>query len=142
MGAGNFSVAAYQEHVSQRKLMASRCGHCQALYLPPKPICSACHTQDMAWQELKGEGTIIGFTSIAIVPTAMAAKGFGRDKPYLTAIVSLAEGPTITARVEVSDSENLERSVEVGTPVRAYFPEETVGEEKSVTLVFRPRGSD
>jgi uncharacterized OB-fold protein len=68
----------------------------------------------------------------------MAAKGYGRDKPYLTAIVALDEGPSTTARIEVDSTEDLEKSIHVGMAVRADFVEETEGEDMKVTLVFRP----
>ena len=88
----------------------------------------------MEWSELAGEGKVVGLTSIAIVPAAMAAKGFGRDRPYLTGVVALREGPSLAARLAVADGAGLE----VGAPVRADFVEEGEGEDHSVTLVFRP----
>ena len=133
-----FTVAAYQQNVAERKIMGSRCNQCDALHLPPRPICTNCHGRDLAWEELGGAGTILGFTSITIVPTAMAAKGYGRDKPYLTAIVALDEGPSMTARIEVDATEDLEKSVHVGMAVKADFVEEAEGEDTKVTLVFRP----
>ncbi|MDP6403052.1 MAG: OB-fold domain-containing protein [SAR202 cluster bacterium] len=133
-----FTIAAYRKNVAERKIMASRCNLCDALHLPPRPICTNCHGRDLAWEELGGAGTILGFTSITISPTAMAAKGYGRDKPYLTAIVALDEGPSTTARIEVDSTEDLEKSIHVGMAVRADFVEETEGEDMKVTLVFRP----
>ena len=138
METKDFSVHGYLQHLQERKLMASRCNDCGALYLPPRPICPACYAQKMAWEELEGQGTVTGVTSIAIVPTGMAAKGFGRDNPYLTGIVTLKEGPGVSARIEATDADGVEREVEVGTPVRADFLEETEGEDTRVTLVFRP----
>ena len=138
MDTDTFNVAAFQRHLGQSKLMASRCAGCGALYLPPRPICSACHAQSMTWQELQGNGTVVGFTSIAIVPASMAARGYGRDRPYLTGIVALREGPSVAARIEVGDTTSVEQGVHVGMPVSADFVEEADGEETIMTLVFRP----
>ena len=132
MAEADFTVASYEGHLQERKLMASRCGDCDGLYLPPRPICPACHTRNMAWAELGGEGTVVGFTSITIVPTAMAARGFGRDRPYLTGLVALKDGPNVATRIEATED-----AVSVGTPVRADFLEESDGDRKRVTLVFR-----
>ena len=138
MADQEFTIAAYQQNVAERKIMGSRCSQCDALHLPPRPICNKCHGRDLAWEELGGAGTILGFTSITISPTAMAAKGYGRDKPYLTAIVALDEGPSTTARIKVDATEDLEKSIHVGMAVKAGFVEETEGEDTKVTLVFRP----
>jgi uncharacterized OB-fold protein len=92
----------------------------------------------MTWAGISGDGTVAGFTSISIVPSSMAAKGFGRSKPYLTAVISLEDGPSIAARLELSGSADLD-SVYVGMPVTAEFLAENEGEEKRVTLVFRPK---
>ena len=140
MADQDFSIATYQRHLGQHRLMASRCRDCGQMHLPPRPICPACHGRGMEWRQLQGEGTVIGATAIAVVPTAMAARGFGRNNPYVSAVIELKEGPTITARVQTADtSEGL--PVEVGTRMRADFVEETVGDAKRVTLVFRPDGS-
>ena len=136
--ARDFDIASYLHFVGQRKLMASKCRDCDKFYLPPRPICSACRGHKMVWAELQGDGKIIGFTTIAIVPPFMATKGFGRDKPYVSAIVSMREGPDVTARIEVDVTAG-EPSVSVGMPVKADFLEEPDGDEKKITLVFRPQ---
>ena len=138
MGLENFSISSFQQYLRERRLMGSRCNDCGALYLPPRPICPACQTRKMSWAELGGKGTVIGFTSIAIVPADMAARGFGCDNPYVTAVVAMEEGTAITARIDLAGAADDERSVHVGMAMRADFQEEAFGEEKGVTLVFRP----
>ena len=135
MDTKSFTVDGYQRHLREHRIMASRCTRCDSLHLPPRPICPACHSQDMAWKQLDGDATVIGFTSVAIVSSGMAARGFGHDNPYLTAIVAFREGPNIAARIEVGETEDLESSAYVGMPVRADF----LDEEERVTLVFRPQ---
>ena len=87
----------------------------------------------MEWVELSGAGKLTAFTSITVPPAAMAKRGYGRDKPYVSGFVSLQEGPTIPARIDGADT-----SVRVGMPLRADFVEESAGDEKQLTLVFRP----
>jgi len=136
--AGEFTAAAYNGHLAERKIMGSRCGECGELHLPPRPICSGCRSRSMSWAELSGKGKVIGMTSVAIAPSAMVERGFGRDNPYVTAIVSLDDGPSIAARIEGVDANDLPDSVSIGMAVVADFLEETVDEEKRATLVFRP----
>ena len=133
-----FTAAAYSRHLSERKIMGSRCGECGELHLPPRPICSGCRSRSMSWAELSGKGKVIGLTSVAIAPSAMVERGFGRDNPYVTAFVALDDGPTVAARIEGVDANDLPGSVSMGMSVVADFLEETVDEEKRATLVFRP----
>ncbi len=137
MGAEEFSIAAYNRYLAEGKLMASLCHRCQVLFLPPRPLCPQCHCREMGWEELKGRGKVLGFTSIAIVPTAMAARGYGRDNPYVTAVVQMEEGPSVTALLEGVDPRAPE-STWVGMPVVAEFKKGGQGEERKVTLVFKP----
>ena len=87
----------------------------------------------MAWVALSGEGVIAAFSTITVVPAAMAARGYGRDRPYVSGFVALEEGPTVPARIE-----SPEQTVRVGMPVKADFLDESTGERDQVTLVFRP----
>lgn len=137
MEQSDFTISSYNQHVSEGKLMASRCGKCDILYLPPRPVCPECHGTDMGWKELSGKGKVIGFTAITIVPTGMAAKGFGRDKPYLSAVVQTEEGPGITAMLDGVDAAD-PGAVSIGMPVEASFKEEGEGEEARKSLVFHP----
>ena len=145
--ADEFNLANYHKALRERKLMACRCTQCNALFVPPRAICSNCHAQAMKWEQLHGEGKVLGFTSIAITPTAMVGKGYGRNNPFVTALIELKEGPSITARMEGVDTRNLEKSIQVGMPVQAEFvPEETVrtglrgrASGRQVSLVFRPK---
>ena len=118
MEQSDFTISSYNRHVSEGKLMASRCEKCDILYLPPRPVCPECHGTDMGWKELSGKGKVIGVTAITIVPTGMAAKGYGRDKPYLSAVVQTEEGPGITAMLEGFDAAD-PGAVSIGMPVMA-----------------------
>ena len=136
--AGEFTAAAYNRLIAARKIMGSRCGGCGELHVPPRPICSACHGSDMGWAELSGRGRVTGLTSVAIVPSAMAERGFGRGNPYVTAIVRLDDGPSVAARIEGVDTAALPVGVSVGAAVVADFLEEDNGGETRTVLVFRP----
>ena len=127
-----FSIASYRQYLAQRKIMASRCPDSGRIYVPPRPICQDSQSRNMEWIELSGEGKLVAFTSILVPPAAMAKRGYGRDKPYLSGFVSLKEGPTIPARID-----SPENSVYVGMPLNADFVKECVGEEQ-LTLIFRP----
>ena len=77
------------------------------------------------------------FTSLAVVPTAMPARGYGRDNPYLTAVVQLDEGPSVTALLEGVDAKEPE-GVIVEIQAVANFKDKGEGENRRVTPVFKP----
>jgi len=133
MADPQFDIAGYLHFLGEKKIMASRCRDCGKVYLPPRPICPDSHTRNMDWAALSGEGEVKSFTTIAIVPAAMAARGYGRDRTYVSGFVALKEGPTVPARIKTGET-----PVTIGMPVRADFVEETDGERHHATLVFRP----
>lgn len=91
----------------------------------------------MTLEELSGRGTLAGFTSISIVPTAMAQEGYGREKPYLTGVVALAEGPRIAARLTDMDASK-PQGVKIGTSLQAVFQDTEHEGQKRVVLAFGP----
>ena len=134
--SNEFTIAAFNRSLEQGKLMGSQCQRCNTLYAPPRPLCTQCHEQKMSLMELTGEGRITGFTSIAIAPTFMIQQGFGRDNPYLTGIVQLAEGPSISGRLVGMDATRFEE-IAIGTPVSAVFLEHIRDGQKRVMLAFQ-----
>jgi len=129
-----FTSFGYQHFIDEGKLMGSRCKSCGALYAPPRPLCWRCFGSDIEWAELKGTGKLGAFTVIYVVPTAMAEQGYGRDRPYVSAVVELDEGPRLAARLVGVDTAAPEK-IKLGLPVRAEFEEAATGGRR---LVFRP----
>ena len=102
-----FNAASYYAYlVEEKRLMGVRCRSCGELSAVPRPICARCHGRDMEWHELSGRGKLSTFTCISIVPVAMGKRGYGRDNPYCTGIVTLEEGPRISARIVGVDGNN------------------------------------
>ena len=93
----------------------------------------------MEWTETTGAGKLSAFTAIAIVPTEMIEAGYGRDNPYVSGIVTLEEGPSISARITGVDARAPE-NIKVGTPVTVEFLALGEGEGARTVLAFRPRG--
>jgi uncharacterized OB-fold protein len=138
-----FTIASFNRYLTDRRLMASRCAGCGALWLPPRPICLTCKGDEMEWEELGGKGKLVAFTVIGVGPMPMIEAGYGRDNPYCVGIVEVEEGPRIGAQivgVDVAHPEN----ITIGTPVTADFIErgswhfvEEVAKERKVYLAFR-----
>ena len=89
----------FQQYLGEHKLMGTRCTKCGAMYLPPRAICPACHSDQLEWIEMSGKGKLAAFSSVFIGPSAMQAEGYDRTNPYCAGVVELDEGVKISARV-------------------------------------------
>lgn len=130
-----FTSASFETFLKEKKLMGSHCSSCNKDYLPPRAICSQCHSDQLTWVEFSGKAKLAAFTSIYIAPTAMIQAGYGRDKPYLAGIVELEEGVKISAQVLGLDAKKPEE-IKIGTPLQAEFIERGEGEKKKIHLAF------
>lgn len=131
-----FSVAAFNQFLAEHQLMAARCTDCGTLALPPRAICPACRSERMAWVATSGKGRLVAFTVVYIAPTFMIERGYGRDKPYLSGIVELDEGPRISAHILGLDPARPEE-IKIGTPLVVDFIDYQVGEKSQAYLAFR-----
>ncbi len=129
-----FNSASFYQFLAEKKLMASRCKKCQALYLPPHPICTKCSGNDMEWVEMKGNGKLAAFTAVAVGPTSTIEEGYDRNNPYLVGIVQLDEGPKVSSRIQGLDAKKPE-AIKVGTPLTVDFLEPEEG--KQCFLAFK-----
>ncbi len=115
--AGEFNSTAFYNNLrDQKKLVGVKCRTCGHLSPEPRSMCPECHGFDMEWHQFSGKAKLNTFTCISIVPVAMAAKGYGRDNPYCTGIVTLEEGPRISARINGVDGAN-PQSIKTGMDV-------------------------
>jgi uncharacterized OB-fold protein len=132
-----FTDKSYEQFLNEEKIMGCRCKKCQALYLPPRPICIKCYGDEMEWVEMKGRGKLAAFTCIGIGPSFMAEEGFDRNNPYCSGVVLLDEGVRIDARIEGFDNANPE-TIKLGTPVTVEFLHRGEGEALHTFPAFKP----
>ena len=128
------SAAFYNKLKEEKKLVGVKCQDCGHLSPEPRPMCPECHGFNMEWHQFSGKATLSTFTCISIVPVKMAAKGYGRDKPYCTGIIDLEEGPRISAMINGVDGTN-PQSIETG--MNLVLDAEELDEE-SPALAFKP----
>jgi hypothetical protein len=136
MAEQEFTSASFYQFLGEHKLMASRCRSCGALYLPPRALCPACHGEEMEWAEMGSSGVLLAFTTIHVAPTAMIEAGYGKDNPYCTGIVQLAEGPAISAQILGVDPRQ-PAQIAVGTRLQDAFIERGEGDKRRTTLAFQ-----
>ncbi len=128
------TLAAYRRNLAEGRLTGARCRDCGETALPPRPFCPRCRGGRMEAVDFGGEGVVTGFTSVYVPGPDMAAKGYGKRNPYVAALVTLAEGPGVAARVVAPDPGASDGGVRVGMRVVADF----VSDGESGSLVFRP----
>ena len=130
-----FNGASFNSFLSEEKrLMGVRCRSCSHLSAEARPMCPSCHSKDVEWFQFSGKGRLSTFTCISIVTNAMGEKGYGRDNPCCAGIVTLEEGPRISARILGVDGAN-PQSIKSETEVLLDLSDL---DPKKPSLAFRP----
>jgi uncharacterized protein len=132
-----FNHAGFSAHLNLRKLMGSRCISCQAVYLPPLPLCTRCYSTQMEWIQFSGLGTLESYSVIYTPLPELAAVGRGRDCPYTVGIVRLEEGGLISAQIMDGGCTDLTQ-MEIGMPLHVVFPEWLTTSTGEMILTFQP----
>ena len=130
-----FTAASFNAYLANdKRLMGVRCRACGAISPEPRPMCHSCHGRNMEWYEFSGKARLSTFTCISIAPVYMTEKGYGRDNPYCTGIVTLEEGPRLSARilgVDAGNPQNIQTGIEMVLDLEEVDPERP-------TPAFRP----
>ena len=104
----------YWRRCAQGELCVQVCNACGHTQHYPRWLCTACQSTDLALAATGGEATIKSFTIIR----RAVSQAFESDVPYVVALVTLDEGPTMmTNIVNWTD----ETDVRIGRRVRVCF---------------------
>lgn len=95
------------DNVSQ-PINVSKCSDCGRLSIAPRYVCAACGSELFVGEKIDGTGSIYSHTTIRVAP-----EKFMDQVPYPMAIVELAEGLRLTARILPEDGPHMK----VGTKV-------------------------
>jgi uncharacterized protein len=114
----------YWDNARAGRLVTQRCRSCGRIWHPPLPACPHCHSTDIGWREVRGDGTVYTYTVVRHATHAALADRV----PYVVAIVELAEGPRLVTGITGCAPGD----VRVGMAVRACFREVADG----VTLPY------
>lgn len=133
--ASEFNAANFYRRLREdRRLTGVRCNQCGCLSPEARPLCPCCRSADVAWHQFSGRATLSAFTCISVVPEYWGRQGYGRDNPYCSGIVTLEEGPRLSARITQVDGRN-PQSIKTGTALLldldAFDPEHPA-------VAFRP----
>jgi len=96
-----FTFEDFRGFIAQGKFMAVKCGDCNHMFIPPKPICPYCGSGKLSWIEVSRVGRVVSYTEVHV-----PLKGFEGFTPYVVALVEFEGGfrlPGIVKNVKVSD---------------------------------------
>jgi hypothetical protein len=132
-----FNDLSYRQFLSEERLMGCRCRNCSSLYLPPKPVCTNCFSNDLEWIEMPSTGKLAAFTCITIGPPAMQKEGYNRKNPYCTGVVEIEKDIRVDARIEGVDPKKPEE-IKIGMPMKAGYLHIEKDGVRNTILAFRP----
>lgn len=101
------------------RLVIRRCAACDLWFAPDATGCPDCGDEDLSWAEASGDATLVTWT---VLP---------KDPPAQLALVELAEGPWLHARLGGVARDDLRE----GLPLRVAFEHPDEGESY---ILFRP----
>ena len=129
----------YLEYLKERRLMGSKCNACGNVNLPPRKICSKCHSTDTSWADMTGEtGTLSTFSCVSVGTQRFVDRGYGSKNPYAFGIVSFSEGgPSLTGLLQGVDTAHPE-SIQLGMKMHPVFIETETPNGTQVDIGFEP----
>jgi uncharacterized protein len=111
----------------ERRLLIQRCGACGAAQHYPRAICATCWSDQVAWEEASGRGTLYTYSTVFVNDLPP----FAARVPYVAAAVDLEEGPRLMTNIVGAEPSDLR----VGMPVVVDF---VALNEEITAPVFRP----
>ena len=98
---------------AEGRLLLQRCIQCDHVQFYPRLVCTACGTRELTWTESSGRGAVSTFT----VMRRAVSPAFEADVPYVVALVTLDDGPTMMTNLVDCDP----NAVSIGQRVRVVF---------------------
>lgn len=80
-------TAPYWAALAHGRFELQRCRDCRSWTWPPRPICSGCHGDNLAWEEPSGAGEVYSW----VVTHQAYGPDLARIVPYTVALVRLDE---------------------------------------------------
>ena len=104
------------------ELRVQRCNNCGRHYFYPRPFCPTCWSDDVAWKEASGRGTLYTYSIVHVNDLPP----FAERVPYVAAVVELDEGPRVMTNVEGVAFEDLRVEMPVVVDFKAISDDITI----------------
>lgn len=116
-----FTIEQFYKFIGERKLMGAKCNKCGNIFVPPRPICPKCLSEDLSWVQLGNRGKLLTYTVIHVAP-----EKFQNMAPYAFGIVELRDGVRLPGIIQGVKHEDLmvgmELEVDFDTNVSPTWP--------------------
>ena len=117
----------YWDGCKRHELRIQRCAACSHFQFYPRIYCTECFSDRVEWITASGRATVLSFTIVRRPVT----QAFKDDLPYVVALVTLEEGPSMMTNIVGCPPEQ----VAIGMPLKVTF--EDWSDEISIAK-FRP----
>jgi uncharacterized OB-fold protein len=114
-----FTIESFYSFVKEKKLMGAKCNNCGRISMPPRPMCTNCHSRELTWQELPKQGILLTYTVIHVAPDR-----FSDLTPYAVGIVEMKENTRLPGAIRGIDPKDLK----VGMRLNIAFEQEAISE--------------
>ena len=88
--------------------MAVKCKNCGSMFLPPRPMCTNCFSNELEWTQLDTKGRLITYTVIHVAP-----EQFQPIAPYGYGIIQLEKGLRLPGMIKDIEHEKIEVGLEL-----------------------------
>jgi len=123
------TIDAYLKNIEEGHFRAYKCVDCGMIIAPPSGSCYGCGSSNMTWTDVSGKGKLVSFTVIHVAPDQ-----FAEEAPYYVAIIELAEGTRVSARLLGFDPLK-PQEVKLGIDLMLDYAKSTSG---ATYLAFKP----
>jgi uncharacterized OB-fold protein len=106
-------TAPYWDSVAEHAMRLQRCARCGTFRFYPTAVCPACWSPELTWERVSGAATLYSFTVVHKPVT----EAFAAETPYVVALVTLEEGPTMMMNLVGAE----EDEVAIGMPLRIGY---------------------
>jgi uncharacterized protein len=90
-------TVGFWEAAREHRLVLQRCDDCNGFQHPPSPVCHRCRSNNVAWRDVEGRGTVYTYTAVhkAFIPA------LAESLPYFVAVIELpgADGTRIVSNL-------------------------------------------
>lgn len=94
---------AYFDGLAEHELRLQRCTHDGEYRFPAGPVCQRCLSADSEWVAVSGQATLWSWLRMH----QKYFEAYDDERPYLVALVKLAEGPFMMSTVVGADPADL-----------------------------------
>jgi uncharacterized OB-fold protein len=118
----DFETQPFWDGCREEKFLIRHCNACGRDHFYPRPFCPTCWSDDVAWKEASGRGTLYTYSIVHVNDLPP----FAERVPYVAAVVELDEGPRVMTNIEGLAFEDLRVDMPVVVDFKAISDDITI----------------